>query len=269
MRYRIIFSLLFMAVLTACATTPNEPSTAILEAEQAVATANASEAVHEHAAVAVAKARDYLEQAQDADQAGMPARAEHLAYMAQRQADVAIAMAEAAVARERAEALTEQVDQLRLQARQEELQQRERLIDELKRELSELNPQQTEEGIVLTIGDVLFALDSAELSAAADDPLDELATFLLDRPGHRVRVEGYTDSTGSTVYNQQLSQRRAQTVANAMMDRGISPGRMSVVGYGESDPVAPNTTEVGRQLNRRVEFVILGAGTETPAGTVQ
>ncbi|MDN5870215.1 MAG: OmpA family protein, partial [Nitrococcus sp.] len=102
--------------------------------------------------------------------------------------------------------------------------------------------------------------DSAELSAAADAPLDKLASFLREHPSYRVRVEGYTDSVGPMAYNQRLSERRAQSVADAMTARGIASGRMTVAGYGEANPVAPNNTAAGRARNRRVEFVILGAG---------
>ncbi|MDN5870443.1 MAG: DUF748 domain-containing protein [Nitrococcus sp.] len=126
--------------------------------------------------------------------------------------------------------------------------------------LSKLQPKQMAQGIVLTIGDLLFAFDSAEFSAAANDALDKLASFLRDHPSYRVRIEGYTDSVGSAAYNQRLSERRAQSVADAMMARGIDPDRMKVIGYGESNPVAPNSTGAGRARNRRVELVILGAG---------
>lgn len=102
---------------------------------------------------------------------------------------------------------------------------------------------------------MLFAFDSAKLNSQAQESLDNLAGFL--HANDRVRIEGYTDNTGSQIYNQRLSERRAQSVADAMTQRGIERTRMTVTGYGEADPVASNSTASGRQENRHVEFVIL------------
>jgi outer membrane protein OmpA-like peptidoglycan-associated protein len=72
-----------------------------------------------------------------------------------------------------------------------------------------------------------------------------------------VQVEGYTDSVGGDAFNQQLSRQRAEAVRQALISRGVAPGRLSIKGYGKRDPIADNGTPQGRRLNRRVEFRII------------
>ncbi len=101
---------------------------------------------------------------------------------------------------------------------------------------------------------VLFDVDSATLRPAALGTLNDIADVLGRYPGAVLTVVGYTDSTGSETHNQQLSERRAQSVRNYLISRGIAGSRMTAVGLGESDPIASNLTPEGRQQNRRVEF---------------
>jgi outer membrane protein OmpA-like peptidoglycan-associated protein len=108
---------------------------------------------------------------------------------------------------------------------------------------------------VLTLGDVLFDTNKATLKPGADQRIDRLATFLQKNPNERLIIEGYTDSTGSEEYNQELSQRRAQAVAEVLAGQGIPASRYQVVGKGQAFPVASNATPAGRQQNRRVEVV--------------
>ncbi|HKJ87515.1 MAG TPA: OmpA family protein, partial [Gammaproteobacteria bacterium] len=104
--------------------------------------------------------------------------------------------------------------------------------------------------------DFLFDVDSAQLKPGSYDEISRVAQVLVQYPQTNIQVAGYTDSTGSEAYNQQLSERRAQVVKNALAGQGVNPARMTVVGYGESKPVAGNDTEAGRQMNRRVEITI-------------
>ncbi len=101
---------------------------------------------------------------------------------------------------------------------------------------------------------VLFATDSATLSPASLGTLNQIADVLGRYPSSTLTVVGYTDSTGSEVHNQELSERRAQAVRDYLVSRGIVGSRMTAVGLGESDPIASNLTAEGRQQNRRVEF---------------
>ena len=104
--------------------------------------------------------------------------------------------------------------------------------------------------------DVLFAVDSASVAPAARGQLGQVAQVLNDFRKTSAVVHGHTDSTGTEVYNQRLSERRAVAVRNVLISRGVEAGRITAVGSGESAPVADNTTSWGRQQNRRVEVVL-------------
>ena len=114
-------------------------------------------------------------------------------------------------------------------------------------------------GILVNLPDVTFAVDSTTISPSFRAALDEVAASLQKYPNSLVDVMGHTDSTGSDSYNLDLSRRRAESVANYLVSRGVARARIATVGYGEQYPVADNTTEQGRALNRRVELVDAGA----------
>ena len=109
--------------------------------------------------------------------------------------------------------------------------------------------------------DVLFAVDSASLNPTSRAALNDLAAVLLEFPKTAVIVQGHTDSTGGEQHNQALSERRAWSVADYFSGRGIDPGRMVSVGYGESQPIATNGTPQGRRLNRRVNVLLKAKAT--------
>jgi outer membrane protein OmpA-like peptidoglycan-associated protein len=132
-------------------------------------------------------------------------------------------------------------------------------LEESQRQLAELQAKQTERGMVLTLGDVLFDTSQADLKAGAAPTLNRVAQFLHENAQTRVLIEGYTDSRGSADYNQDLSRRRAGAVSTALEIRGAAPGRIIMTGRGETLPVASNDTAEGRQRNRRVEIVFSDA----------
>lgn len=126
----------------------------------------------------------------------------------------------------------------------------------LEGQLRELQAQQTERGLLVTLGDVLFAFDKAELSAQAAPRMDKLASFLAQFPDRKVLIEGFTDSVGNDRYNLSLSERRAQAARAALVQRGVDRARIAARGYGNRHPVASNASPEGRAMNRRVEIVI-------------
>jgi outer membrane protein OmpA-like peptidoglycan-associated protein len=130
--------------------------------------------------------------------------------------------------------------------------------------LVELHAQKTERGMVVTIGDVLFATDRAELNANGMASVRKLAEVMMQNPDRTVLVEGFTDSTGSTAHNQDLSERRAQSVAQALTSLGVPRDHVAMRGYGEAYPVASNDNAGNRQLNRRVEIVLSNEGAQIP-----
>ena len=113
---------------------------------------------------------------------------------------------------------------------------------------------------VLTVSfksDYLFATNSATIMPGAQPEIQRVADVLRQYPETNIQIAGHTDSQGSEVYNQQLSERRAQAVRDALVGMGVDPGRITVIGYGESRPIASNDTASGRQHNRRVEVRII------------
>jgi outer membrane protein OmpA-like peptidoglycan-associated protein len=114
-----------------------------------------------------------------------------------------------------------------------------------------------EDSLKVTVrNDVLFDFNSAGLRSSSRDQLREMASVFEKYPDTTIAVQGYTDSTGSSNYNQRLSERRASSVSNYLENLGVRGSRLDAYGYGESRPKASNNTASGRQLNRRVEIFV-------------
>lgn len=165
-------------------------------------------------------------------------------------------------ARLQTEAKQRELEQARRQteARAREVEQARAMAEQLAREVSELKAKQTDRGVVLTMGDVLFGFGKADLSPGATRSIDKLAVFLEQHQNRNLLIEGHTDNVGSDEYNRALSEKRAQAVQDHLVARGVSPERIAIKGYGKQYPEAPNDTPSGRQQNRRVEIVILNEG---------
>ncbi|MEX2327244.1 MAG: OmpA family protein, partial [Pseudomonadales bacterium] len=132
----------------------------------------------------------------------------------------------------------------------------EREAAKLRRQIEELKARETDRGLVLTLGDVLFDTNKSELKAGATSNLSKLVAFLNDYPERTVEIEGHTDNTGDAAYNQALSQRRADAVRNWLMQQGINSERLTASGKGMIVPIEDNSSAIGRQMNRRVEVII-------------
>ncbi len=104
-----------------------------------------------------------------------------------------------------------------------------------------------------------FATDKTDILPISDSDLNILYNFLTENPKVRVLITGHTDSEGSEAHNQVLSEGRANSVKEAMIERGIDPSRLETNGKGESEPIDTNDTETGRQNNRRVQVTVLNA----------
>lgn len=186
-----------------------------------------------------AKERDQIRLAQrtnEADQAKLAAEKSQLAAQAA-QRSTQVAQEEAAAAQRKTQEAQAHAAQLEAQ-------------------LADLAAKKTARGIVITLGDVLFGTDMANLNPNGMRTVQKLADVLRQNPQRTVLVEGFTDSTGAASYNQQLSERRAGAVQSALQELGIARERVAIRGYGESYPVAANDTAQNRQLNRRVEIVL-------------
>jgi len=118
--------------------------------------------------------------------------------------------------------------------------------------------KQETRGMVITLsGSVLFATNKTELLPAAKERLTEVANALAQQdPNSKIVVEGHTDSQGNATYNQELSQRRAESVRSFLIEKGVAADRISAQGFGLSRPIADNASPEGRANNRRVEIVV-------------
>lgn len=161
--------------------------------------------------------------------------------------------------------LATQIAQGETVAAQRQAQEAQARAAQLEKQLSDLAAKQTERGIVITIGDVLFGTDQARLNPDGIRSTQKLAEVLQQNPQRNVLIEGFTDSTGSAEHNQDLSERRASAVRSALQLAGVNRDRIATRGYGVAYPVAANDTAKNRQLNRRVEIVLSDAtGKITP-----
>lgn len=226
-------SLAVMALCAGCATAPNP---ALESVRAAYSAAQQDTDIAKNAPVALAEAGQTLRKAEnscDEDETT------HLSYIAQREVEIARSEAET----RKAEAETRKL-----------LGEREQLV--LQQELSTLKSWQTGR----TLGDVLFASNTAELKPGAQEQLYQLVNVLKERPDQNVLIEGHTDNRGSESYNEKLSLRRAQAVQDFLIRNGISPDRIVARGVGEAYPVASNDTNAGRLQNRRVEISLSASG---------
>ena len=131
---------------------------------------------------------------------------------------------------------------------------------DLEAQLKDLNAKQSDRGLVITIGDVLFDTNKSQLKSGGRRSIEKLAAFLLQYPKRVARVEGFTDNVGTDATNQELSDRRATAVRGALTSMGVPSERITMRGYGSAYPVASNDSAGSRQLNRRVEVVLSDDG---------
>jgi outer membrane protein OmpA-like peptidoglycan-associated protein len=187
---------------------------------------------------------------QAADQQAL-ARAQADAAAARAQAQAAEAQAQAA----QAAAAQRQAEQTAQQATQQTEQMREKLKEQLNQVLE---TRETARGLIVNMSDVLFDTGQYTLKPAAREKLAKVSGILLAYPNLQLQVEGYTDNVGSEDFNQTLSEKRADAVRDYLASQGVTQANITATGYGESDPIADNSTSQGRAENRRVQLVVSG-----------
>ena len=250
------------AMLAACASAPQR-NDQLEQARAEVQNLSADPMAQQAASDDLSAARASLDQAQGAfQQKAPPEKVDQLAYLAMRHAQAGEARISEARARQEVAKAQQDREHILLEAREHETRQAQAQtaaaqsqLADTQQELKDLQAKQTNRGLVMTLSDVLFDTGRATLKPGADRDLDRLAQALKDNSNTRVLIEGHTDSVGGDDYNMALSQKRAESVADALQMRGVPADRYQAKGLGKDFPVASNATQSGRQQNRRVEIV--------------
>lgn len=260
-------------LLSACATGPTSPDgSEDVRAKLTQLQQNPDMMTHARIELRDAEAAVQLaEQPLDNDEEAL---ADYRIYMADRMVEIARAKGRTRLLEAEREQLGEERDAARLAARTREADEAhadaERArssqadaaalsaseAEEMQRQIEALQAEKTERGLVLTLGDVLFATGSAEIQGGTNQNLEKLVTFLKQYPERQVLIEGHTDNVGSAMFNETLSRQRAESVRRYLTGRGIDGRRLTVSGFGFERPVASNDSAMGRQQNRRVEVII-------------
>jgi outer membrane protein OmpA-like peptidoglycan-associated protein len=253
-----IYSLISVAgvavILAACSSTPET----IPELEAARAAVPKMEASPRAGVAAsnISEARKALDRATDLQAKGKDIEdIRQEAIVAAANAEIANQKILTAQAKEEIEKGTLERQQVVLETRNAEARAAEQRAKQMEAELKAMKARETERGMILTLGDVLFDTGKATLKPGAYTTIDKLAGVLNSSRDRKVMIEGHTDSTGSDATNQALSQARAEAVQTALLQRGVQASQISAVGKGETSPVASNDTASGRQSNRRVELI--------------
>ncbi len=250
-------TLLAVAIISGCASTPNQ---SLIDAHSSYNNARTNPEITNLAPLELDDANKTLNKADSAFSEDEEVETvNHLAYLARQQVDIAKETANRKKAEAAISASEAKRTQVQLDARTAEADAAHANIARdqiLIAQLKALNAQQTERGMMITLGDVLFSTNKAQLKSGGMRNVQKLADFLNRYPQYKVSVEGHTDSRGSDEYNQELSDHRAAAVQTALLEMAISSDRIATRGYGEGFPVASNDNAGGRQLNRRVEVIL-------------
>ncbi|HEY7773343.1 MAG TPA: OmpA family protein [Marinagarivorans sp.] len=270
--------------ISGCATTP-EPSDKTTELQNELMSAKQESYVQKYAPLAFEDAKKMIDKVKAMESEGASDEVvQHQQYLAEKKLDTAIELAKQKRSEEKvenaalnrnetlltaqskklneaemkAETMAERAKMAEREAEQarEEAKAMSEKAEAMVAKLKDISAKDSDRGLVITIGSLLFEVDEAQLKPDSQNTVVRIADFLKQYPDRSVLVEGFTDSTGAETYNKILSEKRAKEVVALLKNNGIERQRLSSVGYGEQFPKAPNETKIGRQKNRRVELVV-------------
>lgn len=270
-----IWSTIAVAVLLSGCATTSEYAQRADNLENELASMKSNSEIEQYAAVAVNEAEESLQKARDLiDENADDELISHQLYLAERKIDIAeevavmnksqqiVADAELrekemllGIRTEEAQSAQAAAEAMRLEAAQMSSR-----ASELEKEIEDLKTKETDRGLVLVPGNILFEFDSANIKPGSERTIQKVAQFLIEYPDRQIQVEGFTDSVGDETYNQELSRRRAEAVKQALINAGVPSNRINAEGMGEEFPVASNETPSGRLENRRVEIIVATNG---------
>ncbi|NOQ14678.1 MAG: OmpA family protein [Methyloprofundus sp.] len=246
---KLIIPAVIATLATGCAELQKPQS--LLDAEQAYSAAANNSSVQKYAADELTKANQTLISAGTAESAEDMLS---LAYIGNAQVESAVNSAAAEQSRQNSIDLLTQKDELitaSINAKKDAANQQK---DAAQNRLLEMQANEAERDILLAFGQIEFVSGTANLVPGAAKGIELLAEYMHKYPSKTVALSGHTDSSGSAELNKNLSQQRADFIRDVLISKGISPERITAIGYGESQPVASNSSRAGRQKNRRIDI---------------
>ena len=262
MIYKALIIIICINILLACSSTaknypPYEQAKANLEQSKQQQNMQAV------AAVTLFQADEFLLQAESALKNNDTQLADHYIYLAERKHEIAQELLLKQQQEQQVTQLKAQQEELIALARRTEsqrahqqTQKSQQRVKQLEQILGQYQAEETSRGTLLVINDLLFDTGGANLVQASERRLIPLLQYLQANPQREIIIEGHTDSMGNEKANKRLSLQRAETVKAFLIQNGIEDNRIESRGFGEEVPIASNTTNAGRKLNRRVEVVI-------------
>ncbi len=258
-RPSILIACIFLA---SCASAPK--SYAPLEQANAELTKTKSEpGIKQVASVTLFEAEEQIKLAEQSLSENNTTAADHHIYIANNKRIIAEELLLKYQHEQNLKSLKQQQNEMIANARrtesqraQTETQRAQQRIKQLEQALGQYKAEETSRGTILVINDLLFASGGASLQAQSQRRLEPLVQYLQGNAQRGIIIEGHTDSLGNPEVNKRLSLQRADAVMEHLVSRGIDPQRIETRGFGEEVPVASNTTNAGRAMNRRVEVVI-------------
>lgn len=258
--------ILIATLLCSCASTPKSYPP-LEDAKTSLENTKSEPNISEIASVTLYEADEQIKNAQSALSENNTASADHHIYMATRKQQIAQELLiKHLQEQELANLKQQQLEMIAHAQRNEssratsETRKAQQRIQQLEQALGQYKAEETSRGTILVINDLLFNSGGANLKSPSQRRLDPLVQYLQGNSQREIIIEGHTDSIGHPETNKSLSLQRADTVKEYLISRGIEPNRIETRGFGEEVPVATNTTNAGRSLNRRVEVVIKTPG---------
>ena len=261
MYYRI-FIVLVIILTAGCASTPKSYPP-LEEARSSLDTLLNEDEIKELASVTLYQADEYLTLAEQALKDNDLTTADHYIYLSERKQEIAKELLlkhkhqqEIGKLKLQHQEMVTHAQNLETKRAQNKAKLAQQRANKLEMALGEYQAEETSRGTLLVINDLLFTSGGATLENESKSRLEPLLQYLQGNPKRKIIIEGHTDSVGDASVNKRLSQQRAQAVKKFLASRGIAETRIEARGFGEEVPVATNTTNAGRRLNRRVEVVI-------------
>ncbi|MFK7816869.1 MAG: OmpA family protein [Gammaproteobacteria bacterium] len=264
--FKKYFAIFLVTLMCSCASTPKS-YTPLENARTALENTKNQPNISEVASVTLFEADEQIKKAESALNKNDTTSADHHIYLATRKQKIAQELLTKHQQEQKLANLKQQQLEMIANARRNEAtrassetRKAQQRIQQLEQALGQYKAEETSRGTILVINDLLFNSGGANLKPPSQRRLDPLVQYLQGNSQREIIIEGHTDSIGNPEVNKRLSLQRADTVKEYLVTRGIDSTRIETRGFGEEVPVATNTTNAGRSLNRRVEVVIKTPG---------